>query len=314
MPQMETISVTEPVGQAIERVKRALFHPFDLGKWFTIGFCAWLAHLGEMGGSFNYNFGPGHHGRGARGGLDRVWGFAVANLYWIVPLAIAVVIIGAAIWVIILWVGSRGRFMFLHCVATGKAEIDVPWHRFAREGNSLFLFRLVLAAIACVPMLPLMAGGVITAVSMIRRDEFDVRGIITLVGLVLALVAVGMVFFVVAKLTTDFVVPIMFLRGNKCTAAWQQFLGLMSGNVGRFALYLLFQIVLGMAAGALVLIVVLVTCCVAGCLMMLPYVGTVLLLPVLMFKRSYSLHYLAQYGSQYDVFPSVVPPTLAQGQ
>ena len=44
------ISVTEPVSPALERVKTMLFKPFDLGKWFTIGFCAWLAFLGKGGG------------------------------------------------------------------------------------------------------------------------------------------------------------------------------------------------------------------------------------------------------------------------
>ena len=43
------ISVAEPVSPALERVKRILFQPFDLGKWFVIGFCAWLAQLGEGG-------------------------------------------------------------------------------------------------------------------------------------------------------------------------------------------------------------------------------------------------------------------------
>ncbi|HLX94273.1 MAG TPA: hypothetical protein VKU37_00855 [Verrucomicrobiae bacterium] len=43
------ISVAEPVSPALEQVKRVLFRPFDLGKWFTIGFCAWLAQLGESG-------------------------------------------------------------------------------------------------------------------------------------------------------------------------------------------------------------------------------------------------------------------------
>jgi hypothetical protein len=33
----------------LERVKRVLFQPFDLGKWFIIGFCAWLAFLGDGG-------------------------------------------------------------------------------------------------------------------------------------------------------------------------------------------------------------------------------------------------------------------------
>jgi hypothetical protein len=54
--------------------------------------------------------------------------------------------------------------------------------------------------------------------------------------------------------------------------------------------------------------VVLVTCCCAGCLLLLPYLGTVLLLPVLVFKRAYPLYFLAQFGPEYDVFP---PPSAA---
>ena len=57
-----------------------------------------------------------------------------------------------------------------------------------------------------------------------------------------------------------------------------------------------------------------VTCCTAGCLMAIPFIGTVLLLPILIFKRSYSLFYLAQYGPEYDVFPApaAVPAPTAQ--
>src|SRR2546426_9583856 len=54
-------SVTRPVSQAIDRVKRVLFQRFNAGKWFVIGFCAWLASLGGGGfhGGFNYRGGGG---------------------------------------------------------------------------------------------------------------------------------------------------------------------------------------------------------------------------------------------------------------
>ena len=42
--------------------------------------------------------------------------------------------------------------------------------------------------------------------------------------------------------------------------------------------------------------------------MMVPYLGTVLLLPVLVFQRAYSLHFLAQFGPAYDVFPPAASP------
>jgi hypothetical protein len=68
-------------------------------------------------------------------------------------------------------------------------------------------------------------------------------------------------------------------------------------------LYILFQIVIAIALGMLVLAAMLVTCCIAGCVMAIPYVGTVLLLPLTTFKRAYSLYYFAQYGPAYNVFP-----------
>jgi hypothetical protein len=58
------ISVTEPLTLAYDRVKLILFQPFELGKWFTIGFCAWLAGLGERGG-FHYS---NHSHAGFKGG------------------------------------------------------------------------------------------------------------------------------------------------------------------------------------------------------------------------------------------------------
>jgi hypothetical protein len=51
----------------------------------------------------------------------------------------------------------------------------------------------------------------------------------------------------------------------------------------------------------------LVTCCCACCFMVIPYIGTVFLLPILVFGRSYSLYYLAQYGREYNVFVPTEP-------
>jgi hypothetical protein len=39
------------------------------------------------------------------------------------------------------------------------------------------------------------------------------------------------------------------------------------------------------------------------------YLGIVVLFPVLVFKRSYSLYFLAQFGREYDVFPPATLPT-----
>jgi hypothetical protein len=304
MPPPANVSVALPVGQAIERMKRVLFQPFDLGKWFTIGFCAWLANLGRSRFQGNYHFGPGH-GSGAdqvREWVEKTRDYVTNNLVWILPLAAVLLVLGIAIWVLLIWVSSRGRFMFLHCVALDKADVAAPWREFAREANSLFWFRLAVGLAGLVAILPLAAVMVIRGWRMLERGQPSVGGILELVCVGLLLTLVAAVFCIVAKLTTDFVVPIMFRRGEGCLQGWGTLLGLVAGNLGRFVLYLIFQIILALAIAVLILTAVLATCCIFGCLAAIPYVGTVLLLPIYVFRRAYSIHYLAQYGSDYDVF------------
>jgi hypothetical protein len=303
------ISVAEPVSPALERVKYVLFRPFDLGKWFTIGFCAWLAQLGEGGGG-NFNFNAGRHhnyGNNFRDDLARARDYVLDNLNWIVPLAAGLVVLCLALWLLFLWLNSRGKFMFLHCVALDKAEVVEPWHKFAYEANSLFLFRLVLGLVAMFFTLPLLIIVIVIIGKMLLAGQFVPNGIIGAVGFGLLFLGVAIAFAIVQKLTLDFVVPIMFLRRSRCLAAWRELGSLISGHVGTFILYFLFQIVLAIAIGIVVLGAIIITCCIAGCLMVLPYIGTVLLLPVLMFKRCYSLCFLAQFGRDYDVFPPEPP-------
>ena len=48
------IEIFKPFGEAFELMKKILFQPFDVKKWFVVGFAAWLANLG--GGGFNYQY------------------------------------------------------------------------------------------------------------------------------------------------------------------------------------------------------------------------------------------------------------------
>jgi hypothetical protein len=42
-------------------------------------------------------------------------------------------------------------------------------------------------------------------------------------------------------------------------------------------------------------------------LLAVPYLGTVLLLPILVFERAYSVHFLAQFGPSFNVFSAAAP-------
>jgi hypothetical protein len=300
-----TVSVIEPISPAFEKVKTILFSPFDLRKWFVIGFCAWLAYLGKGGGGGN----GGGGGRGGRApniheGIGQAKVFVLENLAWIIPVALIGVTLIIVLWLVFTWLSSRGRFMFLHCVAQNKAEVKVPWTKFQQHANSLFLFRIVLGLIgfaaAALPIL-LVVGCI---AMMIAGDGAIVIGVLGCVIIGLIVVAIAIVFSLIGKFTMDFVVPIMFLRKTSCVAGWREFLTILSVNKARFVLYILFQIVIALVIYTIISIgfcIGLCFCCVS-LLLLIPYIGTIILLPVLVFKRAYSLLYLGQFGPEFDVF------------
>lgn len=303
-PSPQSISVIAPVSLAWERVKDVLFRPFDLAKWLTIGFCAWLAFLGESGGGGGGGNWKMSNNRGeAQRALADAKRFVMDNLEWIIPLAAMLVCIGIVVWLAITWLSSRGKFMFLHCVATNSGEVREPWIRYGEQANSLFLFRIVFGLISLVAFLPFLIGlGVLVLAFASGESTLAGGALIWLVLLGLAFICGTLVFVLIAALMEHFVVPIMFLQGTNCMQGWRQLIALMLEYKGSFVLYILFQVVMHIILGVAVFALVIVTCCVAGCLLAIPYIGTVLFLPVLVFFRSYSAYYLAQYGEELDVF------------
>ena len=307
----DRVSVIDPITPAIERAKIMLFRPFELKRWFVIGFCAWLAYLGSGGGGGgggNLNVGDHRGGFEVREALNEAREFVCDNLHWIIPVTVVVFVFITTIWLVITWLNSRGRFMFLHCVAENKAEVVNPWSKFKKHANNLFLFRIVLCLISLVVVgLPVlgMVFLIIMAVSKTGLYAISIPGIIIL-GLVIFVISITM--FLVKKFTIDFVMPIMFLRTVSCVAGWREFMTILSVNKLRFALYLLFQIVITMAIGTIIFIGACIGCCFCcvSILLLVPYIGTVILLPFAVFKRSYSLYYLKQFGPEFDVFSPAV--------
>ena len=313
------ISVIEPVGQAIEKTKRILFKPFDLGKWFVIGFCAWLATLLEGGGGGGGNMrGGSHGGRNFEGGFNHARHYILENLPWIIPTAVFVFLLAVGVMLLLAWLRSRGDFMFLHCVAENKAEVRLPWNKYGKQANSLFVFRLVLSLVAMACIIPLVLLTIAAVCLISSRSPAIVGGIAAIIVVVLMFLAMFIIFKLIGMFLRDFVVPVMYLRGCTCSQAWREVRELLRDNTGSFVLYTLFKIVIAIAIQAIIIAVVLGTCCMACCVLVIPYIGTVALLPILVFGRSYSLCYLAQYGDALNVFMQrpeveVVSPPPAEG-
>lgn len=303
-----SVKVVEPVGHAWDRMLEVLFRPFDIGRWFTIGFCAWLATLGEswggggFGGGDNRGPGRGQQRIEVREVIGEARDYVMDNLGWLVPTVIAALVLIVALVLGILWLSSRGRFMFLDNLATNQARVVAPWHEFRPHGNSLFLFRLGLALAGFVLVLPAFGAGGWAIWRMIDLGEPVALPLVIAVGGVGVGLLISLAFAVVTKLTDDFVVPVMWLRTPSWRVAWGEVAALIRNQPVPFMGFLLFYVLLLLATAVVVIGVTLLTCCIAGCLLGLPYLGTVLFLPVFAFFRAYSAKFLAQFGPSYDVF------------
>src|SRR5438309_2348215 len=124
-----------------------------------------------------------------------------------------------------------------------------------------------------------------------------ITGICVLICLVLALVLV--VAWLRARGGFMFTDCIVKNRGA-VAAPWCEF----RTEANSYFLYWLFLIILGLASALVACVVTCATCCITA----IPYVGTVILLPVFVLLRSFSLLFIRQFGPDYDVWANFMPP------
>jgi hypothetical protein len=104
-------------------------------------------------------------------------------------------------------------------------------------------------------------------------------------------------------LIAHFMVPVMYCRRCRAGEALRVSVSLIANYPGEITLYCLFWIVLVIGAALIGCASICATCCVT----IIPYVGTVILLPVFVCLRAFGLLFLRQFGTDYDVWGGVEP-------
>ena len=304
------ISYSRPLGQAWAHMTGLLFRPFDLGRWFVLGFTAFLAGLvsGDGNGSsawrWQENFGlepdrPVQEWPGAA--LDAIRDLAFEG--WIVALVAVAVLAALALGLAVTWVGSRGQFMFLDNLVHRRSEVTAPWRDFRAEGNSLFLWQVVYGLVVLV-VLGMVTAAFFVAVAALGTGDtggLALLPVFVVLGTVGFLLVVGLAY--VEFFLLHLVVPIMHRRRIGCTAAWGVFGAEFRRRPWPFVLYGLLHLALGLAAGAAILGAGLLTCCIGLLLLAIPYLGTVLTLPLPVFVRYLDLVWLEQFGPDLASLP-----------
>ena len=202
--------------------------------------------------------------------------------------------------VLFAWLRARGRFILVDCIVRNRAAIAEPWKEFRAEGNSFFLFSLlvVLVLIAVIVI-----AGLALILPFIPWGNQAQPGVAFWIGLSLfVFVAVCLAF--VWALTSQLMVPIMYRQRCRARLAFAQAVDLVSSHPGPILLYVLFLLLLAVAVFMISCAVTCATCCIAA----IPYVGTVILLPIPVTLGAFSLLFLRQFGPDYDVWSGFVPP------
>jgi len=294
-----------PISRAWLRMKILLMRPFDIGSWFVLGFSAFLAGLAESGNSFGSNFsrnldedfsyddlGDFLHsfGDSFQDYLNTGLGLGLIMFIGVVVLTISILLI---------WLSSRGKFIFLDNLVHNRTEITRPWSELAPQADSLFFWQLGYALI-CLTVLGLcglFAGLLFGTLETVNISWVIVVPLVVLAGTIAFILVVALLY--IDFFLTAFVVPIMHRERIGTMAAWSRFLRVFRNHPGSFFMSGLLYLVLSIAGTVALGLAGLLTCCIGLVMMAIPYVGNVITLPLSVFLRYFTLDFLGQFGDEF---------------
>ena len=299
------IAYFDPLSRAWNRMKIALFKPFDLHKWFVVGFNAFLAGLMESPG------GSGSSGSRGRAHMDfddflnfpsKAWGWLMDHPGWFIAILFIITFIITLV-IVLTWLSSRGSFMFLDNVVQDKAEIVKPWKQYRREGNSLFLWRLGFGLVCFIVIISIFILFMVGAEALYGNNQHARIPVVFIIEMGLLFFIVIIVIRYISMFLKNFVVPLMYKYNITTTQAWGRYLMLFRQHPFHFLLFGLLVLVMTILVVIGLIFAGLLTCCIGFILLVIPYIGTVVTLPVWYTFRAFGLEYLAQFGPDYNVFP-----------
>jgi len=223
----------------------------------------------------------------------------------VILIAVGSTLVMLAIWILILWISSRAKFIYLEAIANDTFKVVEPWKRFRPLGNSLFGFRAALAAISFGLFLVIGIAAFLIALPDIRAKSFGSFALASILIGVFLILPLGIMVGLIDWATRYFITHIMFATGQSTLPAWREFRqAVLPGNKGRFFLFLLMQGLLSLAVHMAQMMIGCVTCCIG----LLPYLSTVVALPLHVFMRAYPIYFLQQFSPRYQII-SEAPPS-----
>jgi hypothetical protein len=134
----------------------------------------------------------------------------------------AAILAVAAVLAVFLWINSRGTFMYLDNVASGRAEITRPWREHAGAAWSYFGWRYALS-FGSFMVFVLVVGIVLASVLGVLNGRIDSPSgglvLLALVPIVAVLLLSAPILALALVALRDFVAPLQMSTGLSCASS-----------------------------------------------------------------------------------------------
>lgn len=164
----------------------------------------------------------------------------------LIQVAIVLAVVGLLVWLAFALIGALMEFVLIDALRTGTVVVRARMGEHVGKGLSLFGFKLVLgliaAAVLVVPAYLLLAPIESIEGTVERLTLADVGGLVALAALV------GLVYALVMRLTTEFVVPVMLLEDRGIRGGWRRFWATLRRHPLEYVVYVVLATIVSVVA------------------------------------------------------------------
>jgi len=244
---MVALSAADALSPAIQRTQTFLFRPFRWGTFLKLCLVAIVTE--GIGANFNLSH-AGHHG-GPVSGAPMHPHFALTPpwIALIVAASLAVLLIGF----VILYLVTRLRFAFFHCLIHNVREIRPGWHLYRSQATRFFWLNVVvgLCFLLIAGFIALLFGtGIFRLVRQSQATGHLDLGL--LLTLVLPLIPIALLLALAAFITDlvlrDWMLPHYALENATARAAWAAVWARIRAEKGGFFAYALLRVIVPIMA------------------------------------------------------------------
>lgn len=311
----EKVHISACINQAYARMKALLF-PFNLQKWLTLGLCAWVLTLGEAGGGsggrgFDKAFGKTENNQTLLEMLNTIfWGegsvferFAkvfdtgtqtIQIIFWGAVLLLLVVI---TLSIVVAYFQGRLRFVWLDNLLNNRAQLQRVYREYEEQGVDFFKGKLFIDIWYYVIALCLAGATLYPGIRYLREsarlgewcsfNSFLGTGII--LGAILVLLNIAVTIYLACLFT--FTPLMMYKHDCSFDEAWRLFNDMLSQRKIEFVKYIVCNWMINMAAGVLLMFLLLCSCCILAIPLALPVIGATILLPWYVMRSYFAIEF-----------------------